>query len=131
MANAVETVRISGLADAITGAVSEYNKDVANGIYTEVDETAKKIRDELKVTSPRRSGKYAKGWKIQKKGGKKKPKRIVWNNKWYRIVHLLEFGHAKVNGGRVAAIPHMRPAYDKYAADLPNRIGRIIRNGGR
>jgi len=45
-------------------------------------------------------------------------------------VHLLEFGHAKKNGGRVAARPHLRPAYDRHVPEMEKRIKKIIKNGG-
>jgi hypothetical protein len=120
------------LAGAITDAVREYTEDVSAGIEREVDETAKEVLDEVRRNHPYkdRTGEYTKGFKITNRDQPGRTRRVVWNKKHYRRVHLLEFGHAKRGGGRVPAYPHLRPAYEKHATKLPERIKRVIRNGG-
>lgn len=124
------SISIDQLAAAITDAVREYTEDVTDAIERKVDETANEVRDEAERSAPKRTGKYAKGFKVSKQDGPGKARRVIWNKKHYRLVHLLEFGHAKRGGGRVQAYPHLRPAYDKFGAKLPDDIKRIIQNGG-
>jgi len=123
-------IRIDQLADEIVSAVREYTEDVSNGIEKKVDETTNKVLKEVRVLSPKRTGEYAHAFVKTKEGGYGQHRRIIWNKKHYSRVHLLEFGHAKVNGGRVQAFPHLRPAFDKHAAHLDDEIKNIIRNGG-
>lgn len=123
-------VNINDLANEITSAVREYTEDVSTSIAKKVDEVAKEVLKETKQMAPKRTGEYARTFKITKEDTFGSTKRIIWNRKHYRRVHLLEFGHAKVNGGRVQAFPHLRPAYDKHAANLDDEIKEIIRNGG-
>jgi len=123
-------ITIDHLADELVSAVKEYTDDVDEGVRKTVDKTARKVLQETKALAPKRTGEYAQSFGITKEDGYGTTKRIVWNKKHYRRVHLLEFGHAKVNGGRVQAFPHLRPAYDKHAANLDDEIKRIIRNGG-
>jgi len=123
-------ISIDQLAREITSAVREYTEDVSTSIAKKVDEVAKEVLKETKQMAPKRTGEYAQSFGITKEDEYGTTKRIVWNKKHYRRVHLLEFGHAKVNGGRVPAYPHLRPAYDKHAANLDDEIKRIIRNGG-
>lgn len=125
-------ISIDQLADAIVSAVREYTEDVSEAIEQEVDATADEVLKEVQTNHAYkdRTGKYTKGFKVTKQDMPGRTRRVVWNKKHSRRVHLLEFGHAKRGGGRVRAFPHMRPAYDKHAAQLPERIKRIIRNGG-
>lgn len=123
-------VSIDQLADAITDAVKEYTEDVSAAIEKEVEKTADQVLKEVKDTAPKRTGEYRKGFGKTKHSSGGETEVYIWNKKKYRLVHLLEFGHAKRGGGRVAGRPHLRPAYDKYAAGLPARIEKIIRNGG-
>ncbi|MNS16398.1 hypothetical protein D3C86_1321210 [compost metagenome] len=118
------------LANEITKAVREYTEDVAEGIEKRVDEVADLIREDAAANAPVRTGKYRQGFTKTKQDGFGNTRRIVWNKKASRRVHLLEFGHAKKGGGRVPGRPHLRPAYDKYAGTLADDIKRIIRNGG-
>lgn len=123
-------VRIDQLADEIAKAIKEYTDDVSLGIAKKVEETAEQVLKEVKESAPRRIPEYYKHFKITSKDEYGKTKRVIWNKKHYRRVHLLEFGHQSRNGGRVDAQPHMRPAYEKYGLALPEHIKRIIRNGG-
>jgi len=126
----VANIRIDQLTSEIVNAVREYTEDVSNSIERKVDETANKVLKEVRALSPKRTGEYARTFVKTKEGGYGQHRRIIWNKKHYSRVHLLEFGHAKVNGGRVQAFPHLRPAFDKHAAHLDDEIKNIIRNGG-
>lgn len=85
---------------------------------------SKQAVGELKTTSPRsnskRTGTYAKGWTKKKRG-----KVIIVHNKEYQLTHLLEHGHAKVNGGRVEGQEHIKPV-EKHLQD--GAIGTFKRN---
>lgn len=123
-------ISIDQLVTEITKAVKDYTEDVSAAIAKEVEATADKVLQEVKNTAPKKTGEYRKGFKKTNKSNHGQTRYVVWNKKKYRIVHLLEFGHAKRGGGRVAARPHLRPAHDKYAGQLVENIKRIIRNGG-
>ena len=123
-------ISIDRLADELVQAVKEYTDDVETGVIKAVDKTAREVFKEAQALAPKRTGEYAKTFTITKDDGYGVARRIIWNKKHYRRVHLLEFGHAKVNGGRVQAYPHLRPAYEKHGAKLPDELKKVIENGG-
>lgn len=45
----------------------------------------------------------------------------------YQLAHLLEFGHAKRGGGRVAARPHIAVAEEAGIEELEQLIERSLR----
>lgn len=123
-------ISIDQLANEIAKAVREYTEDVTAAIDREVKSTVDKVLVETKRLARKRSGEYAKGFTKTDKSLPGNRRYVVWNRKHYRRVHLLEFGHAKVGGGRVQAYPHLRPAHDKYADEMVDKIKRIIQSGG-
>lgn len=125
-------ISIDQLAAEITRAMRQYTDDVSAAVAKAVDETANEILQEVKTNHPYkdRTGEYTKGFRKTERDESGRTRRIIWNRKHYRRVHLLEFGHAKRGGGRVPAYPHLRPAYDKHAPRLVDKIKQIIRNGG-
>ena len=76
------------------------------------------VKKEISENAPKRTGKYSKSWTAKKtKENSHSLEMTVHSKDRYQIAHLLEKGHAKRNGGRVAAIPHIAPA-EKNGADL-------------
>lgn len=73
----------------------------------------------LRVVSPKKTGAYASGWRMSSLAGSlvsgsgKRKGYIVKNDDYYMLTHLLEKGHAKVNGGRVRARVHIAPVEEK------------------
>ncbi|MBH0323373.1 HK97 gp10 family phage protein [Bacillus cereus] len=119
-------VSIDSLADDIARELQRYGKEVEEKIEVEKEVVVNNLVDELKQKSPKSDSqggrKYAKGWRKKKEGNAF----IVHNALKPQLTHLLEKGHAKVNGGRVPAIVHIAPAEEKAVNDFSERVERAI-----
>ena len=124
------SVNIDNLAGEIVQAVKSYTEDVSKGIEKETESKADSILKETRRLAPKKTGEYAKGFKKSKRKLVGGLEYTVWNKKHYQRIHLLEKGHAKVNGGRVSGIPHVAINYDKHVPGMENSIKKIIKNGG-
>ena len=121
-------VSITGLADAVEKELADYSQDVADGVKKEVKQVAKDVVAELKRTSPRNKGDYAKGWKSRVEYESPEDIRmLVYNAKKPQLTHLLEHGHAKRNGGRVNGKPHIGPAEQTAEKKLDASIKVVVR----
>ncbi|PEJ48221.1 hypothetical protein CN692_24245 [Bacillus sp. AFS002410] len=121
-------ITISNLTAEITKELERYSNLVEEELETAKDEVSKELVKELKETSPKRKkngGTYAKSWTRKKIGN-----RYVVHVKapYYRLTHLLEKGHAKVNGGRVPAKVHIRPAEEKAVKKFTDRVEEAIKS---
>ena len=54
---------------------------------------------------------------------------VVHNKNKPQIAHLLEYGHAKRNGGKVDSTPHIRPAEAEYTEEFVEAVKRRLENG--
>lgn len=115
-------IDISQLANEINRTLAEY----ANGVGEEMEKVAEKVAKEgakrLKVTSPVLTKSYAKGWRAKKVDGKW----IVHNATDYQLTHLLENGHAKVGGGRVAPVKHIEPVEQQAIEDYIKGVEEVL-----
>ena len=123
-------VGIDGLSKAIEDGLKEYTADVADNIKEAVTGVSKGMAKELRRTSPKGYGEYAKGWTAKKiKEDAYRVRYVIHNKKKPYITHLLENGHAKRGGGRVEARPHIAPAYKRATAELMDRIEEAMEEG--
>jgi len=124
-------IDIDQLAKEIAKGLAEYSQDVVEKVNVSSEKVGKAAVKQLKQTSPKKSGKYAKSWAVKTEPEIGQPhKRIVHvKAPHYRLTHLLEHGHAKKGGGRVEGKPHIRPAEEMVIREFMSEVEEAIKNG--
>lgn len=110
------------LGKAIKEALNEEFEETTNILKREVRKAAERAAEELKTVSPKRRGKYAKGWKVKLEEKALGTEAIVHNDKQYRLTHLLEKGHQNRDGSRTKAQPHIAPVEEVITQELEKNI---------
>ena len=88
---------------------------------------AKTCRQEIRAASPRRTGHYAKGWRVKETAFPNGDvTETVYNAAAPGLTHLLEDGHVTVNGRRVAGKAHIAPAEQRAEANLMEGLEREL-----
>ena len=133
----VGQISIDKLLSTIDITLEDYAKGVDKALETASDEAGKSAENELHHTSPARTGNYRKSWayseKAVKKGKSYRTEMVVYNQKYYRLTHLLEKSHRIANKygsyGMSKAQPHISVAQknaEKEFADVFTReLGKI------
>lgn len=111
---------------------------VKKAVTETAKETVKNIRRNAEAEYPTgrgaSTGAYAKSWAYKRDPtlkGKWAHSMVVYSKApYYRLTHLLEKGHAKVNGGRVIGRPHIAPAEEIAQTYLVERIRQNIAKEG-
>lgn len=117
------SIPIDGLAQAIATELQVYQQEVVDDLKDSVNDAAKACLEEIKANSPADSGDYRKGWKLKNAFESNSDIRLqVYNKDHYQLTHLLEDGHANVDGGRTPGKPHIGPAADNAAAALEKNV---------
>lgn len=102
---------IDDMTAEIMKGLTEYANLVDAEMKKAVRKTATTVKNEISANAPVKSGRYKKSWAAKKtKENSHSLEMTVHSKNRYQIAHLLEHGHAKRGGGRVAAIPHIAPA---------------------
>lgn len=120
-------ISIDDLADAIRDELQSYSEEVIEDVKDSVKKVAKECVSDIKENVPEDTGDYKKGWKTKVAFENPDDIRVtVYNSKKPQLTHLLEHGHAKVNGGRVEGKEHIRPAEQKAQKELLKQIQEAI-----
>lgn len=110
--------------------LNEYSANIQEAIVEEAQKVAKEGASELKNTSPKRTGKYRKGWRVKTTKSKGSVECIIYNSTNWQLTHLLEKSHAKRNGGVTSPIVHIKPVEERCIKRFEKDVESIIKNGG-
>lgn len=118
-----EKCTIDNLAKTIMEGLQEYADVASEDVKTAVRKAGKNVKTEISANAPKRTGAYAKSWAVKtQKETANSLEMVVHSKNRYQIAHLLEHGHAKRGGGRVAGIPHIAPAEENAVKQLEEDI---------
>lgn len=120
------TIKASSLESVVSKYLNEYGKEVYNAVNETTEAVAEKASTELKSAGSFKGRKYRGSWtyEVNKKAGYTDA--TVFNKRHYRLTHLLEFGHAKQNGGRTRAFPHIAPVNDQVGEWFVDELERKL-----
>lgn len=127
-----KSIPIAQLSAEVQKVFEDYQELTFDQIQQAVEETAAATARDINERAKALFGgkKYKKSWKRKPDKtlrGRWKYSEIVYSsNGEYRVAHLLENGHAKRNGGRTAAQPHIAPAVEQAEETLVEAIKRTI-----
>lgn len=124
-----EKIKPEQLSDAIMEGLEEYKNLSTDAMKEAVEKTAKNVKKEIQGKAPVRTGKYKKSWKVTKTDENAEKLVMTVHAGRYQLTHLLEHGHAKRGGGRVAAIPHIAPAEADGVKELEDEITDALEKG--
>lgn len=120
------------LPQVIQSILDEYANDVTSNIPEIAERVAKEGVRALRASSKSKfkgSGKYASGWTSQTEHGRLSTKVTIYNGKLPGLPHLLEHGHANVDGGRTPGKVHIAPVEEKLVKEFEEKVeNELTRN---
>ncbi|MEI3223498.1 MAG: HK97 gp10 family phage protein [Gemmiger sp.] len=125
MSNSIK-VKPEEMATVVRQMLESYSKAKTAETKELIQETAETCKSEIKKASSKRTGKYRKGWTVTQEWEDSDSLRMrVRNKSAWQLTHLLENGHAKKNGGRVRAYPHIKPAEESAVKRMIEGVKKI------
>lgn len=123
-------IKASSLADAIMDALEDYAETTTEDVKTAVKNAGKTVQKGIESSAPRRTGAYSRSWRVKNTKETSTSLQVtVHSQNRYQLAHLLEHGHAKRGGGRVAARPHIANAEELGIRQLEEEIERSLSRG--
>ena len=124
------TVSIDEMDYAIMDELEKYAELASDDLKAAVKETAASVRKDIQTGAPVDTGKYKKSWSVKNvHEDSESIDLVVHSRNRYQIAHLLEHGHAKRGGGRVAAKPHIAAAEQRGNEKLVTTIEQKLKGG--
>jgi len=121
------TVNINDMADVIMKGLEDYAELATEDMKKAVKKTSTTVRKEIQANAPSDTGKYAKSWTAKKvRETSQTLTMVVHSRNRYQLAHLLEYGHAKRNGGRVEGKSHIAPAEQEGIRQLQEEIEKAL-----
>lgn len=120
--------------------LDQYSEEVKRATNDAADSVSKQAVNKLRTSSPRKTGKYARGWSVKKERGSGGIYTVtVYNKTDWQLTHLLENPHEIVNkdhaGNRRSygetsvghgQIVHIKPVEEWANEEFPEEIERKL-----
>lgn len=120
-------IRIDELSEAVRAELEQYAGEVQENVDAAVIRVARRCLKKIRRDSPKRSGAYRKGWRMQIVKGPLSAAAIIYNRTRWFMIHLLEDGHQKAAGGRIEGTPHVEPAEQQAEKELVDELTNVLR----
>lgn len=118
-----------GLVTAINDILNEYGDAAIEAIEASCKDVAKQVVKDLKQAGGFKNGQdFRSGWTSKSEHTRIGASTVVYNKTKPGLAHLLEFGHAKTNGGRTKAFNFIAPINDTVEKRFMNAFKK--RMGG-
>lgn len=123
-----QTLPASEFENAVNAILAEYKDLIDVDVQKVTASVAREAARAVSASAPVQTGAYKKSIKAKatEKSTNKATSVVYAEAPQYRLTHLLEFGHAKVNGGRTTAYPHWEPAEQQAIRDYERKLREAI-----
>lgn len=126
---ASKTTTVDAFSRTLEELLGEVEEGVEEKIPSALSESLQLGKRHVKANAGHFKGKgdYVKGWSARRDP----VKAHSWTGRIYNkdlpgLPHLLEKGHAKVGGGRVAGYSHVAPAAEDTFEDFERRVSKAV-----
>lgn len=117
----------------IVDILNDYSSDIQDSITEVAQKVAQDGANKLKLTSPSRTGKYKKGWRVKTTKAKGMVESVIYNSTSPQLTHLLERTHATRNGGSTTpkSAGHIENVEKQCIELYEKQVEAVINNGGK
>ena len=121
-------IKLDDLDKAVAEILETYKDDLVMDFNAAASLAGKTAVQELRRTSPRKTGAYAKSWTYKSTlypATGFATTTVYARAPHYRLTHLLENGHAKRGGGRVSGRTHIAPVETEIITEYERAIQEV------
>lgn len=121
------TIDPADLQQAVKEFLDEYGEEVIEANETAIRDVAKATTKELRKSgSFGGTGKYRRGITMEIQKSRIGVEAVVGAGRNAGLTHLLEFGHAKQNGGRTTAYSFVKPVNDRVEEKYMEKMEELL-----
>lgn len=123
------TIQAVDLRDVVNEILGDYASGIEEATNKAVTDTATQAVKKLKTSPVKFNDRtYSKGWTKKVVKHRLYSEAVIYNRTEGHLTHLLEFGHAKQNGGRTTAFPHIAPVNEDLPGMFEDNFTNAIEN---